>query len=166
MISHILCVVYVVADQKIAVFKYIADNNRSANITWASIADALDGVQAGNLAITIRKKFVTNCSSTSEPKKLSVPRSNNLPSPQPNGDNSTTMKHPPNIHGHTSYARKYRPDNHGDTSYTRDPLHTHKDMSYPRDSLPDLEVAPNSPDHAPGGESCLVAMFSPPCDHS
>ena len=168
MMNHLIsCIIYIVANQNIDIFKYIADNNRSANITWASIADALEGAQAGNLAVMIRTKFVTNCSSRSEPKNASVPKPKNIRTANLNGGNSATRKHLSDNHRDKSYVRHPLPHNPGGTSYVRDPLpHNPGGTSYVRDPLPryprdtanlnDLGVAPNSPDHTPRGENSHV----------
>ena len=43
--------------QKIALFEYISQNYRVLGITWKTIADALEGVGYGDLALSIRERY-------------------------------------------------------------------------------------------------------------
>lgn len=46
-----------VDDQKIALFTHIEKNSKRDCITWKKIAQALDGIDLGDLALSIREKY-------------------------------------------------------------------------------------------------------------
>ena len=61
--------------QKIALFQYVAKNNKSVGITWSSIADALRDIHAGDLSLRIREQY---CSHTNGENVVHTSSANKL----------------------------------------------------------------------------------------